>query len=155
MQQNCEMPEGWISSQLVNLVLRKKGKKPECLAEEKWNESVPYLDIKAFENGIIRQYADINSSVPISKGDILVVWDGARCGLVGKAPVDGAIGSTLMHISQNLLNSDFLYYFLQSNYERINSNPRGTGIPHVDPDRFWNLEVPVPLFQNNSALFQH
>jgi type I restriction enzyme S subunit len=144
MKQKSELPEGWVSSLLINLILKRKGKKPSLLAEEKWNESVPYLDIKAFENGIIRQYADISSSVLINKGDILVVWDGARCGLVGKAPVDGAIGSTLMYISQNSLNSDYLYYFLQSNYERINSNPRGSGIPHVEPDLFWNLEVQIP-----------
>lgn len=144
MQQKSELPEGWISSPLINLVLKKKGKKPSLLAEEKWTESVPYLDIKAFESGIIRQYADINSSVLTSKGDILVVWDGARCGLIGKAPVDGAIGSTLMHLSQSSLYSDYLYHFLQSNYDRINSNPRGTGIPHVEPDIFWNLEVPIP-----------
>lgn len=144
MQQNCELPEGWVSSQLVNMVLKKKGKKPSHLAEEQWDESVPYLDIKAFESGIIRQYADIKSSVLTNKGDILVVWDGARCGLVGKAPIDGAIGSTLMHISQNSLNPDYLYYFLQSNYEYINSNPRGSGIPHIEPDIFWRLEVPAP-----------
>jgi type I restriction enzyme S subunit len=36
-----------------------------------------------------------------------------------------------------------LYRWLQSQFAHINTNTRGTGIPHVDPEVFWNLEVPL------------
>ncbi|HOA61711.1 MAG TPA: restriction endonuclease subunit S [Verrucomicrobiota bacterium] len=37
----------------------------------------------------------------------------------------------------------YLYRRLQSQFSHVNSNTRSTGIPHVDPGVFWNLEVPL------------
>jgi type I restriction enzyme, S subunit len=37
-----------------------------------------------------------------------------------------------------------VFYFLQSQYDKINKSPRGIGIPHVDPNVFWNIEIPLP-----------
>jgi len=52
------------------------------------------MDIQAFEKGEIRQYADIASSKLSCQEDVLIVWDGARCGLAGIG-YEGAIGSTI------------------------------------------------------------
>lgn len=38
---------------------------------------------------------------------------------------------------------DFLYHYVKSQFDAVNSNTRGTGIPHVDPEIFWNLDVPL------------
>jgi len=38
----------------------------------------------------------------------------------------------------------YLYFFINRYYEYINSHPKGTGTPHVNPDIFWNLEFPLP-----------
>jgi type I restriction enzyme S subunit len=73
----------------------------------------------------------------------LVVWDGARSGLVGIGQ-HGAIGSTIVALKPVHINSKYLYRFLQTQYDLINSNPRGTGIPHVDPEVFWNIPFPIP-----------
>jgi type I restriction enzyme S subunit len=137
------LPEGWETVALQELVSRKKGKKPKKLGEHKWQGSVPYIDIEAFETRDIRRYADPDTSVLVDKGDVVVVWDGARCGHVGKVPVHGALGSTLMNIKPIMINPDYLLRFLQLSYETVNSNPRGTGIPHVEPQLFWNLELPL------------
>lgn len=138
-----DLLEGWAVAPLDMLATPRKGKKPVKALEEKWPGSIPYLDIEAFERGHVRRYADAESSVFVDKGSILVVWDGARCGLVGKAPVHGALGSTIMELKLSELNADYIRYFLDTLYETINSNHRGTGIPHVDPGLFWNLEVPL------------
>ena len=47
-----------------------------------------------------------------------------------------------------------MFYFLQSKFDYINKNPRGIGIPHVDPDIFWNIEFPLCsiIQQKNVAL---
>ena len=71
----------------------------------------------------------------------MIVWDGARCGFVGRG-VEGAIGSTLAKISSEKYTNDFLFYFLQSKYKVLNSNPRGVGIPHIEPNLLWNFEIP-------------
>jgi len=137
------LPKGWRSAVLRNIVSYKKGKKPKRLEKDLWQWAVPYIDIEAFEKGNIRRYADPDSSVLVNEGDVVVVWDGARCGHVGKVPKHGALGSTLMTIKPIMIDSDYLLRFLQLSYDTINSNPRGTGIPHVAPEIFWNLELPL------------
>jgi type I restriction enzyme S subunit len=34
-------------------------------------------------------------------------------------------------------------HFIAGQFQNLNTNTRGTGIPHVDPEVFWNLEVPL------------
>ncbi len=138
-----DLPEGWASPSLRSLVTWRKGKKPDTLREASWPGAVPYIDIQAFEKWNIRRYADPSSSVLVDADDIVVVWDGARCGHVGKSPTSGALGSTLGTVKPDFVESDYILRFLQSCYDTINSNPRGTGIPHVEPELFWNLMLPL------------
>ena len=74
-------------------------------------------------------------------GDLLMVWDGARAGLSGKAR-KGAVGSTLMKIEEvKGIEKQYLSYFLLSLYTKINTNPRGVGIPHVEPSILWQSKL--------------
>ncbi len=136
------LPEGWIQTELRELVSYRKGKKPKVLSSEKFKNAVPYLNIKAIEKNIVDEYADADSSNITNGDEIFTVWDGARSGWVAKG-MKGAIGSTLMAIKPHAINTDYLFRFLQTQFDYINSNPRGTGIPHVDPEKFWELQVPL------------
>ena len=119
-----------------------KGKKPKTISKEKTNGfEIPYVDIKAFEKGIIDNYTDGENCIFCTPDDVLIVWDGARCGFVGRG-IEGAIGSTLAKISSEEYINDYLFYFLQSKYKVLNSNPRGVGIPHIEPNLLWNFEIP-------------
>ena len=119
-----------------------KGKKPQSVSKEKTDGfKIPYVDIKAFEKGIVDNYTDGENCTFCKPDDVLIVWDGARCGFVGRG-VEGAIGSTLAKISSDKYTNDFLFYFLQSKYKVLNSNPRGVGIPHIEPNLLWNFEIP-------------
>lgn len=119
-----------------------KGKKPKSVSKEKTDGfEIPYVDIKAFEKGIVDNYTDGENCTFCKPDEVLIVWDGARCGFVGRG-VEGAIGSTLAKISSEKYTNDFLFYFLQSKYKVLNSNPRGVGIPHIEPNLLWNFEIP-------------
>jgi type I restriction enzyme S subunit len=135
-------PGHWKAVLLKEVVTNRKGKRPKYLSNKKTDGSVPYIDIKAFSTGEVRQYADIKTSNLASREDVLVVWDGARSGLVGIGQ-EGAIGSTIMALRPITINTTYLCRFLQTQYETINSNPRGTGIPHIDPELFWNIKFPI------------
>ncbi|MBP1615630.1 MAG: hypothetical protein H6Q14_402 [Bacteroidetes bacterium] len=137
------LPKNWVETNLKNVVNSTKGKKPARLEEFKFEESLPYMDIKALEFNNINQYADIKSSKSFSKGDVAIVWDGARSGWVSKA-TSGAIGSTICALTPIKINTDYLYYFLLDKYPFINSKARGVGIPHVDPILLWSLGFPLP-----------
>lgn len=141
---DSDLPEGWVSVSLGDIALTRKGKLPKDLREQTFAGSVPYIDIVAFERGNIRRFADSQSTTLVDCGDILVVWDGARCGLVGMAGEHGALGSTIAALDSPVMDSTYVAKFLQSQYHTINSGHRGSGIPHVDPGVFWSLSTPIP-----------
>ncbi len=137
-----ELPKGWVISPLEELVFFKKGTKPKILIEQKKDGFVPYIDIRAFEKNEIRQFADVASSKIATENDVLVVWDGARCGLAGIGK-NGAIGSTIMCLTPIIFSPKYLFHYLRTEYDNVNSDHKGTGIPHVKPELFWNLKVPL------------
>ncbi len=140
---DSDLPEGWAACPLGEIVSSVKGKKPQDLASAPRAGLIPYIDIRAFETGQYREFTKPDSAKVASSGDLLIVWDGARSGLVGRMPCQGAVGSTLAVLQPLLIDTDYLQRFLQANYDFINSNTRGTGIPHVDPGVLWGIEFPI------------
>jgi len=138
------IPKSWCLVRLGDFVENEKGKKPKN-QQEKRDERYcyPYVDIEAFEDNVIKSYADGINCRFCSTDDFLMVWDGSRSGLVGKG-IDGALGSTLIRINFPGIHNDYAYYFLQSKYLQINSRAKGSGTPHVDPDLLWNYSFPIP-----------
>lgn len=147
------MREDCIEVELKEVCLSSKGKKPNVL-ENKYSENahLPYINIKAFEKGIFDEYTDGVKCNLCEDGDLLMVWDGARAGLTGKAK-KGAVGSTLMKIEEvNGLEKNFIFYFLLSLYVKINTNPRGVGIPHVEPRILWNAKIIITAIPIQRAI---
>jgi len=84
--------------------------------------------------------------------DLLMVWDGARCGLIGKAK-KGAVGSTLMKIlPKENIHKEYLYHFISSKFTTLNTKPKGVGIPHIEPTLLWNFELVVPPLPEQKAI---
>ncbi len=133
---------GWLSAKLSQIVEHKKGKKPKRLEYEPFQDSLTYLDIRAIEKNVNEIFADPGSSTITGTDELVIVWDGARAGWVGLSRV-GALGSTLMALRPKI-DKLFIYRLLQSQFDYLHSNHRGTGIPHVDPDILWNISVPIP-----------
>jgi len=139
-----QLPEGWKIERLGNIAISEKGKKPKNQSGEKTDKyCYPYVDIEAFEKGVIKSYTDGVKCVLCDEDDFLMVWDGSRSGLVGKG-IKGALGSTLVRISLPNINNLYAYYFLLSKYKEINTRAKGSGTPHVDPDLLWNYAFPIP-----------
>jgi type I restriction enzyme S subunit len=141
---NQELPKSWVVNRLGDFVLYQKGKKPKSLTKiQSKSHHIAYVNIKAFEQGLIDEYTDGEGCVLCEDNDFLMVWDGSRSGYVGRA-IKGALGSTLVRIYFPGVNLDYAYFFLQSKFLEINSRAKGTGIPHVDPDLVWNYSFPLP-----------
>lgn len=130
-----------------------KGKKPPILSIEKRKEcSTPYINIKAFEKGIFGEYTNGEKCNLCNDDDLLMVWDGARCGLIGKAK-KGAVGSTLMKIlPKENIHKEYLYHFISSKFWTLNTKPKGVGIPHIEPTLLWNFELVVPPIPKQQAI---
>lgn len=146
------MREDWVVEKLGNFAFYKKGKKPR--KQKKEPDEVfkfPYIDIEAFEKGIFNSYTDGDKCNSCSEDDFLMVWDGSRSGLVGKG-VSGALGSTLMRINFPGIDNDYAFFFLKSKYVEINTRPKGTGTPHVDPNLLWSYDFPIAPLPEQRAI---
>jgi type I restriction enzyme S subunit len=146
------LPVGWSTARMDQLLTARKGKKPHRLSASADAGFVPYIDIKTFESGRPNRYAHPDDSILVRQGDLLIVWDGARSGLVGIAPFSGALGSTLTALTPFQVDPLYLYWLLHSFYDEINSGHRGTGIPHVDPEIFWNISTVLPPVAEQSRI---
>jgi len=145
------LPINWEKKKLSEVLTTMKGKKPKLLEEAPSDLPFPYINIKAFEKGIVNQFTDGKNCTFANEEDVLIVWDGARCGLVGKG-INGVVGSTLAKIVSHDIYNRYIYYFLQSQYATINSQPRGVGIPHVDPGIFWNIDFPLAPYSDQERI---
>lgn len=129
--------------ELGTILKMEKGKKPVNQTSAPEDGLLPYVDIDAFEKGTIKQYTDGIRCTPCDDGDILIVCDGSRSGLVGKA-IKGYVGSTLAKLSAPGLNRDYLYYFVQGKYALLNTRKKGTGTPHLNPELLKKQKLVVP-----------
>jgi type I restriction enzyme, S subunit len=149
-----EIPKCWSWCKLSDLIYYRKGKKPETLVSKKDKQyNIPYIDIAAFEKGIVSNYTNDNNAVFCNKNNILLVWDGARIGLVGKN-VEGAVGSTLAKIDVILMNVEFIYFILQSNFRLFNENQKQAGLPHINGDLIDNLLVALPPLEEQKIIVE-
>lgn len=137
---------------LNDLIELKKGKKPNSFCLPTSQNTMPYVDIKAFEKGFVEKFTDDEKCVKCENGDLLIVCDGSRSGLVGRA-IPGYVGSTLAKIEiDERLECDYLFYFLQSRYRTLNKSVKGTGTPHLNPTLLKSFEISVPPIQEQKRI---
>ena len=133
------------------IVITQKGKNPIIKSNKKLSNYIPYIDIKAFEQGIFDTYTDGQKCLLCDDGDVLLVWDGARAGLVGTA-YKGAVGSTLMKVNVPYLERKYILFFIQLYSRELNAQPKGTGIPHINPNIFNSLPFFLPPLQEQNRI---
>lgn len=138
-----DYPNNWQIISLSEAIFIQKGKKPFDLGVKSDVRNTPYINIAAFETGVIAEYAPEQNVPYCHPADTLLVWDGARAGLSGRG-ANGYIGSTLAKITSDIANPDYLFYFIQSKYHFLNTQTKGVGIPHINPTVLGNLEFPIP-----------
>ncbi len=129
--------------QLGSILELTKGKKPSSVSDKPKEGHLPYVDIEAFEKGIIKQYTNDSKCVRCNDGDLLIVCDGSRSGLVGRA-VNGYVGSTLAVVKADGLINDYLLYFIQGKYRLLNTKKKGTGTPHLNAELLKQSNISVP-----------
>jgi type I restriction enzyme S subunit len=122
-----------------------KGKKPH-LYQESDPGCLPYLTAEVLRNGIAKQFASISdrNSVRVSEKEIIIICDGSNSGDVFFG-YDGILASTmgkLVHSQE--IYTKYLYLFLKQNFEYLNTDKVGAATPHLNQEKFKNLETPLP-----------
>lgn len=139
--------------ELGSILHMEKGKKPKAQRKDSAEGYLPYVDIKAFEQGIIDNYATIEKSLLCEDGDLLIVCDGSRSGLTGKA-IKGVVGSTLSKIYADGMTTEYLRYFIQSKYALLNTQKKGTGTPHLNANILKASKLVVPSEEQQDKVVQ-
>lgn len=137
--------------ELGSIMHFEKGKKPISQSDSPADGFLPYVDIEAFETGKIKQYTDGTKCTPCDDGDILIVCDGSRSGLVGRA-VKGYVGSTLAKISADCLSDQYLFRFVQGKYALLNTKKKGTGTPHLNQELLKQQKLIVPSYSEQERI---
>lgn len=111
----------------------------------RFESSVRYLGAADLEGRMSGLYAPAEDAMISGAGDVLMLWDGERSGLVGYG-LSGAVGSTVARIRPRgaRISSKYLYHHLRSRFLEIQSLRTGTGVPHVPRDLQSLIWVPVP-----------
>ena len=137
--------------ELGSILHFEKGKKPISQSDSPADGFLPYVDIEAFETGKIKQYTYGTKCTPCDDGDILIVCDGSRSGLVGRA-VKGYVGSTLAKISADCLSDQYLFHFVQGKYALLNTKKKGTGTPHLNQELLKQQKLIVPSYSEQERI---
>lgn len=130
-----------------------KGKKPKLQSNDAIKGYLPYVDIKAFEQGIIDNYASTEEVLLCEDGDLLIVGDGSRSGLTGRA-IKGIVGSTLYKIYADGMTTDYLRYFIESKYLLLNTQKKGTGTPHLNANILKKSKLIVPSIEEQERIVE-
>ena len=114
------------------LLSYEKGKKADNTNLDQ--EGLPYIGASDLDSYDIAKLYTTDVALPnVTYDDILILWDGARAGLVGTNKV-GKLSSTVVKLipNKNVVNKRFLYWyylaFQQYMYDMVN----GTTIPHMN-----------------------
>jgi len=142
---NRAKKENWPIKKLGEVCQIQKGKKPH-LYQESDPGRLPYLTAEALRNGIAKQFASISdrNSVRVSEKEIIVICDGSNSGDVFFGH-NGTLASTmgkLVHSQE--IYTKYLYLFLKQNFGYLNTDKIGAATPHLNQEKFKNLEIPLP-----------
>lgn len=140
--------------ELGSILHMEKGKKPLVQQSTMDEGLLPYIDIKAFERGIVDHYATVEKSLLCEDGDLLIVCDGSRSGLTGRA-IKGIVGSTLSKIYADGLDTEYLRYFIQSKYTLLNTKKKGTGTPHLNVEILKKSKLLIPPLEDQKRIVSH
>ena len=138
------IPKDWQVYYLDELFSFVKGKIPAQLKDR--NEDVYdniYLTIDTINGGQELYCSSVN--MPYSKGNVLMVMDGAASGDV-YVGFDGVVGSTfcMLKTKQSFVSNNFLYQILRSystNYKKTNV---GSTVPHANKDYIQSMQIALP-----------
>ena len=144
-----ELPHGWKWCRNSDLFALRKGKKPKNLSESEIG--LPYLDIAALDRNVINRFTDDISCPKAKEGDLIIVCDGSRSGLVltGK---NGVLGSTLAVIHNFTIDKDYLRVLLLRFYNEMNSEKKGAAIPHLDIAKMYSQIIGLPPFKEQHRI---
>ena len=150
------LPEEWKVVKLGEVIRSVKGRKPPMIVETPLMDGLPYLTAEYFRSNVANQFVPkefLNSGEICEKNDVVLIWDGSKAGQVFTG-LKGVLASTMVRLEPTTGNIErtFLYFYLLTQFEILNSQTTGSTIPHVNKTLFFNLPIPLPHLPEQRAI---
>lgn len=138
-----DLPKNWTETELGNILISRKGKKPNVLLEDQAFNSTPYILIEQLEGKSNKFYTTDKNVVKVFKDEVLMVWDGS----IGKfgSGIEGALGSTLVAMKPiDKIPTNFLKYIIFHKQNFIKQTSTGVGLQHINKNFFKECKINLP-----------
>ena len=129
------LPEGWEWCKQNDVCRHTDG-------EKKTDVSYPYLEVKYLRGNKEKDF--VTSGKFIKAGTKVILVDGENSGEVFTVPEDGYMGSTFKALSIQNVDEKYLQFFIQTKKDLYRNNKKGSAIPHLNKDLFFNMPFPLP-----------
>jgi type I restriction enzyme, S subunit len=138
------IPKGWIPVKFDSICKFEKGKNPELVEEFLAEDLSIYINMDTLAGGMNSFAKKEKNSVIANIGDLLMLMDGSRSGLVFRASNNGIVGSTFSVIRTSEHMKNFVYEYLKATSEAIISDNTGSAIPHANKEFIKRMIMFVP-----------
>jgi len=151
------LPKEWQKVKLDQIIQSKKGRKPPVSVKTPFDGSEPYLTAEYFRSGIPNKFVPkefLNAVELCKEDDIVLIWDGSKAGQVFTG-LSGVLASTMVKLElrgNEKVEKSFIYWYLLTQFNTLNSQTTGSTIPHVNKNLFKNLIVPLPPLPEQRAI---
>ena len=130
-----ELPEGWEWCKQNEVCRLTDG-------EKKTDVSYPYLEVKYLRGNKEKEF--VTSGKFIKSGTKVILVDGENSGEVFTVPEDGFMGSTFKALSIQNVDENYLQFFIQTKKDLYRNNKKGSAIPHLNKELFFNMPFSLP-----------
>lgn len=130
-----ELPDGWKWCRQNEVCRLADG-------EKKTDVSYPYLEVKYLRGNKEKDF--VTSGKFIKAGTKVILVDGENSGEVFTVPEDGFMGSTFKALSIQNVDENYLQFFIQTKKDLYRNNKKGSAIPHLNKELFFNMPFPLP-----------
>lgn len=122
-------------------IIYEKGKNPKNLNQEGIGN--PYIGATELEDINATEYTNYSTDeLPMcDKDDVLVLWDGARAGIIGTNH-KGAYSSTIVKLTPDkTINKKYFYWYLKAFQKYLYDCTNGTTIPHMNMEYIYDIQM--------------
>ena len=111
--------------------------------EKRQGEPYPCLDAKYLRGKSEALY--LNSGKFVYRGEKIILVDGENSGEVFVVPQDGYMGSTFKKLFySSAMYEQYVLLFLLYHKKDYRNNKKGSAIPHLNKELFFNMPTPIP-----------
>lgn len=157
-----KLPEGWKIVKLEDIADIKSGGTPSRSRNEYWNNGdIPWIKISDIKEKYINNSEEFitteglgNSSTKLFKKGTILFTIFATLGEVGILNIEATTNQAIagIEVNKDIVNKEYLYYFLKSLKEKIERNGRGVAQKNINLSILRSYDILLPPLEEQERI---